>query len=111
MRRLIDKDALLKEIDQKYAEDFPVERYIMDCIRTAPVIDPVRHGYWIDHGRNRPPTCSECCGCALLNYESDYHKSDFCPHCGATMSNPEANVDELDETERGENGFGSSGRQ
>ncbi len=57
--------------------------------RQAPTIDPVKHGHWIDNGHDKPPTCSRCGGGALLNYESDYHKSDACPHCGAKMDEPE----------------------
>ena len=36
-------------------------------------------------GDNSAPICSVCKGKALLNYESDYHKSDYCPNCGARM--------------------------
>ena len=62
---------------------------VKKVINNAPTIDPLKHGHWIDNGSDKPPTCSECCGCALLNYEGDYHKSEACPHCGAEMSNPE----------------------
>lgn len=44
-----------------------------------------RVGKWIDKGENSAPICSVCKSRALLNYESDYHKSQFCPHCGARM--------------------------
>lgn len=60
---------------------------ILDFVSNLPAADvrPVVRGKWIEHGRYRPPTCSNCGSGALLNYESDYHKSDFCPHCGADM--------------------------
>lgn len=45
----------------------------------------VRYAHWVDHGRDNPPTCSNCGGRALLNYESDYCESTNCPHCGARM--------------------------
>lgn len=90
---LIDKEGILSKIVNLYSKNIGnvTAGSIFSTISDAPDIDPVRHGYWIDHGRNRPPTCSRCGGRALLNYESDYHKSDFCPHCGAEMSNPESN--------------------
>ena len=45
----------------------------------------VRHGRWIWHSEERGYLCSECGSGCLLNYESDWHKSDWCPHCGAKM--------------------------
>ena len=48
-------------------------------------VAPVRHGRWIWHSEERAYLCSECGSGCLLNYESDWHKSDWCPHCGAKM--------------------------
>ena len=48
-------------------------------------VAPVRHGRWIWHSEERGYLCSECGSGCLLNYESDWHKSDWCPHCGAKM--------------------------
>ena len=45
----------------------------------------VRHGRWVWHSEERGYLCSECGSGCLLNYESDWHKSDWCPHCGAKM--------------------------
>ena len=58
-----------------------------DCIRYMDAADvaPVRHGRWIWHSKERGYLCSECGSGCLLNYESDWHKSDWCPHCGAKM--------------------------
>ena len=57
------------------------------CTEALPAADvrPVVRGEWIDNGRYKAPTCSNCGSGCLLNYESDYHESDFCPHCGADM--------------------------
>ena len=46
----------------------------------------VRHGRWVWHSEERGYLCSECGSGCLLNYESDWHKSDWCPHCGAKMN-------------------------
>ena len=40
---------------------------------------------WIWKGSDKGFECSRCHSKCLLNYESDWHKSDFCPHCGADM--------------------------
>ena len=58
-----------------------------DCIRYMDAADvaQVRHGRWIWHSEERGYLCSECGSGCLLNYESDWHKSDWCPHCGADM--------------------------
>lgn len=45
----------------------------------------LKEAHWIDNGRDKSPTCSNCGSGCLLNYESDFHKSDYCPHCGAFM--------------------------
>lgn len=61
-----------------------VEQDAKDCghlIEVAPVV----HGRWIWKGRNSGWICSECESGCMLNCESDWYKSDFCPHCGADM--------------------------
>ena len=41
---------------------------------------------WIWKESDKEFECSRCHGRCLLNYyESDWHKLDFCPHCGADM--------------------------
>ena len=52
-------------------------------------VKPAVNGRWIDNGKNKPPTCSNCGSGCLLNYESDYHESDYCPHCGKYMGDVE----------------------
>ena len=67
-------------------EPIPFETLVSDLrdMKTADVA-PVRHGRWIWHSEERGYLCSECGSGCLLNYESDWHKSDWCPHCGAKM--------------------------
>lgn len=45
------------------------------------------HGHWIYRGTEKGYLCSACGGGCLLNLESDYHESAYCPHCGAKMEN------------------------
>ena len=67
-------------------EPIPFETLVSDLrdMKTADVFQ-VRHGRWIWHSEERGYLCSECGSGCLLNYESDWHKSDWCPHCGAKM--------------------------
>ena len=44
-------------------------------------------GFWIKKKKNNASTCSKCGSKCLLNYEGDYFKSKFCPHCGVKMIN------------------------
>lgn len=46
---------------------------------------PIVYAQWEWRGNNRGYFCSNCGGGCLLNYESDWHESDYCPHCGAIM--------------------------
>lgn len=108
---LIDKNALLNVLKEEetgsmfaahvlqaigahMAESITFASFsvVKKAINNAPSIDPVKHGHWIDNGPDKPPTCSRCGGGALLNYESDYHKSDACPHCGAKMDERKESV-------------------
>lgn len=41
---------------------------------------------WIFKGREKGYFCSACGGGCLLNMESDWYASDYCPHCGAKMN-------------------------
>ena len=65
----------------------PYECSFFCAMEDVPAADvrPVVRAEWIDNGMYKAPTCSNCGSGCLLNYESDYHESDFCPHCGADM--------------------------
>lgn len=41
--------------------------------------------YWIYRSRDTGYFCSNCDSGCLLNYESDFYPSTYCPHCGAYM--------------------------
>ena len=51
--------------------------------------EPVRHGRWIWKGDDKGWFCSECGGGCLLDTESDWFKSNGCPHCRAKMDGDE----------------------
>ena len=96
--RLIDADALLKEIEEWYDSvggttnpaDWVVQNVlssVMDTINESPTIEaePVRHGQWIKNEYYKGWNCSECGAMAKHNCFG------FC-HCGAKMDAEDANV-------------------
>jgi len=81
----------------------------LKMIEEAPAADvePVIPGRWVSkEGIYGVVYCSIC------DFELKIDNTPHCPNCGAKMlpEPPMELVDELDETERGANGFGSSGR-
>lgn len=58
-------------------------------IRNADAVDAklVVRGHWVWRGKDKGWFCSECGSGCLLNCESDWHNSKFCPHCGTEMEN------------------------
>lgn len=86
--RLIDADALLKQIDIDSVKIGPGqygdEWRFMDTICNAPTIDPVRHGEWI---ATEDPWFSACSVCGYLEYECN--GGNYCPECGAKMDGGE----------------------
>ena len=77
----------MRLIDADYASDAVGFDEFTETLDMMPTVDakPVVHAHWIDNGRDKSFTCSNCKSGCLLNYEADYHKSDYCPHCGAKM--------------------------
>ena len=96
--RLIDADKLEKDAndDLLNCPDTTEEVYwndgaksIIDLIKTAPTIDPVKHGKWIhdDFGWH-------CSRCHSLLYAPNNIPTDYCGWCGAKMV--EVDEDEID---------------
>ena len=48
--------------------------------------EPIIFADWEWRGKQKGYFCSNCGNGCLLNYESDWHKSERCPHCGARMN-------------------------
>lgn len=59
----------------------------IEAMNSVPSADvrPVVHGHWIYRGRDKGWECSVCHSLCLLDYESEFYTSEFCPHCGADM--------------------------
>lgn len=93
MAEYIEREAVLKLIENGLNNPDKSKAFGHDAIEIltevqylpAADVTPVLHGRWINRGWEKGFECSNCHSFALLNYESEYHKSDCCPHCGAKM--------------------------
>ena len=95
MRDCIDRQMLLNRLDEMAGSPpemcyaFAIIDEIKAYVKSLPSIDaedPVT-GEWIYRRFDKGWECSNCGSRCLLNYESDFHKSECCPHCGAHMTN------------------------
>lgn len=70
----------------------------IDVLRRVDITGYKPHpGHWEYRGRQKGYFCTYCGGGCLLNMESDWHESTYCPHCGAKMVPEESEKDEEDE--------------
>lgn len=81
--RLIDADALLRDIEHYHLSDGMFQHWV----EIQPTIEP-KKGKWIDMGDFEQ--CSVCLGTRLKEVQTFYGKAiwiktDFCPNCGADM--------------------------
>lgn len=76
--RIINADDAKRAIE--HAD--PAFSYVIDNV---PTINAIPNGKWEWRGKDRGYFCTNCGSGCLLNYESDWHESNFCPHCGADM--------------------------
>lgn len=56
------------------SDEMPIAKYV-----------PLKQGQWEYKGEQKGYFCSVCHSGCLLNMESDWHLSKYCPHCGAYM--------------------------
>lgn len=90
--RPIDADALLEDIEREYNNHYPTDRDIMDCVRYADTIDPVRHGEWVYNEQKSSMyenafDCSVCKEAVYVDSRNGYETptQKYCPNCGAKM--------------------------
>ena len=82
--RLIDAVALVRDIDIAFKgikasyEEFERFRDLCGLIWMQPIVDPVKHGRWVEHGKddNR---------CSLCGWGVWVNTNNYCPNCGAKM--------------------------
>ena len=87
MTRLIDADALFKDLDgmmEVSPTGYIHGDTVADMINDAPTVEaePVRHGKWIDtFGNNMKYGFCSLCGDMWENIDT----MNYCPNCGAIM--------------------------
>ena len=79
--RLIDADKLKEKMFTIEAWEYaPIDLHLIAVgdIDDAPTIDPVKHGKWIERGKddNR---------CSLCGWGVWVNTNNYCPNCGAHM--------------------------
>ena len=93
---LIDRQAAIDAV-KTYLGDYEISRTVQCRLRLLPSVQPERKkGHWKRHntyygddvsGSIDPDwRCSECGGQANVNEWFMYDLTDFCPHCGAAMT-------------------------
>lgn len=92
--RLIDADALEKVFSDargnvRREDDSPTRDSILlnaqILTRTAPTIDLVRHGRWIEGEKNRYWGKKGNYVCSNCKSSAGFVKFNYCPNCGARM--------------------------
>lgn len=83
---MTDREKLIELLEDFFESTF--QPFIINSIADFLIANGVtiqEKGEWEAIGRDRGYVCSNCGSRCLLNYESDWHESKFCPHCGADM--------------------------
>ena len=96
MADLIDRQALIKKVNEAYARHYEKSR--IQCLNdfyrcvwrkifTAQAVDaePVKHGRWMDNMDENGMLCNawrKCSFCGGLNFSK---RPPYCPNCGAKM--------------------------
>lgn len=88
--RLIDADAIIKEIEERNPDDVSYEdAWAVTCIEHAPTIEERKTGHWILHSEQeknifgvKTIECSECGDKCLVQF---VEKEKYCRNCGAKM--------------------------
>ena len=88
--RCIDADALIGSLHNYGFYDGNDRTMVYKVIQLQPTIEPERKkGKWINDEHDIP-RCSECKHIPEYNWHiDDYYYSDFCPNCGADMTEDE----------------------
>lgn len=88
MAEYIEKAELIKKLCFETAEWYysPTIKTIKDF--PAADVQPIRHGWWIDHEPFERKNCNVCIECSVCNTWFGHDcipKTKFCPNCGADM--------------------------
>lgn len=90
--RLIDADALMREMHNVILEDGEDRRTFYEVIQRQPTIDavPARHGKWLHPEEDDEDYHTVSCSCSVCGwkfnlYEDDIDGAPYCAMCGAKM--------------------------
>lgn len=95
--RLIDADELRKQMyHEAFETDTDMQRWDGGCwirykmfenaIESAPTVDPVKHGRWIDdYNETEHPLFRKAWKCSACGFRTSYGKPKYCMNCGARM--------------------------
>lgn len=61
---------------------------VLSCDRLLADVAPIVHGHWIINSDGYYPQCSNC-----MREPESGKMTEFCPHCGAEMSESEEKID------------------
>ena len=92
--RLIDADALKAWFLRPYSNEETYSNIdICSRINSAPTVDPVKHGHWVEQEHedwkwSKEYRCSEC-GKYRLMTNPFGREWNYCPNCGAKMDGVE----------------------
>lgn len=82
--RLIDADKVREMMENTFdMQDLCLPMHFMGMVvDEVPTVDPVKHGRWIEHGKddNR---------CSLCGWGVWVNTNNYCPNCGAKMDEEE----------------------
>ena len=94
--RLIDADALIREMHNVILEDGEDRRTFYEVIQRQPTIDaePARHGKWLhpeeeDEDYHTVSWSCPVCWSKFNFYEGATDGTPYCPNCGAKMDEAE----------------------
>lgn len=83
----------VKNHEMLFVSGLTVTAFTNDELSIAEYV-PVKHGRWEYKGEQKGYFCSVCHSEYLLNIESGWHLSKYCPHCGAYMDTIEQVIGE-----------------
>jgi predicted RNA-binding Zn-ribbon protein involved in translation (DUF1610 family) len=86
MSDLIDRVAVLEDLEKRMADDYVDAARFAEYIRTLPSAEPERHrGEWIEDEHERG--YSECSKCGYIAVSVLSRRLyNYCPNCGARMT-------------------------
>lgn len=81
MRDLIDRQAVVDELETWDWQDVYLPAHFKDLLDDIPSAEPEREGKWIEDGYYELP-----CVCSYCGTEGK-REWNYCPNCGARMNN------------------------